>query len=203
MIAARAPYRSVHVVHVVSALNIGGLERVVYDLVRGCDPGRFACRVICLDEVGAWGDRFAELGCTVECVAGAGRGRLSGIFRLARKLSALAPDVVHTHNVKCHVRGAIAARMAGVPVVINTKHGRNHPARPLARLANRLACAASTHLVAVSEDCADIWRRVERANPAKVTVILNGVDLAGFNRKTLRIPPTMTSSIATRSGREP
>ena len=178
MSAGRAPYL---VVHVVSALNIGGLERVVYDLVRGRARDRFECRVICLDEVGVWGNRFAELDCTVECVEGAGRGWISGILRLAKRLAELAPDIVHTHNVKCHVRGALAARLAGVPVVINTKHGRNHPVRPMARLANRLACAVSTSLVAVSEDCADIWRRIEHANPAKVIVILNGVDLAAFD----------------------
>ena len=32
-------------------------------------------------------------------------------------------DVVHTHNPKPGVMGRIAARRAGVPVVVNTVHG--------------------------------------------------------------------------------
>ena len=32
------------------------------------------------------------------------------------------PDVVHTHNSGIHHYAAVAARLAGVPVVVNTRH---------------------------------------------------------------------------------
>ena len=62
------------VVHVVGSLHVGGLERVVLDLVQGVDRDRFSPRVVCLDEKGAWAERFAGLGVPVDCVAKPGDG---------------------------------------------------------------------------------------------------------------------------------
>ena len=42
----------VRVVHLVSALNVGGLEKVVFDLTRLTDRNCFAPRVLCLREPG-------------------------------------------------------------------------------------------------------------------------------------------------------
>ena len=43
--------------------------------------------------------------------------RLTGIFRRMR------PRIVHTHSSKAGILGRIAARLAGVPVIIHTIHG--------------------------------------------------------------------------------
>ena len=130
----------VTVVHVVASLDVGGLEGVVFDLVKHADRTRFAPRVVCLEDLGAWRWRFAELGIPVDCIAPQ-RGGLAGrILRLAQRLREIGADVVHTHNVKPHLHGALAAALARVPVALSTKHGRNFPTRPLARLGNRLAC---------------------------------------------------------------
>lgn len=45
---------------------------------------------------------------------------LAELVRLFRRLR---PDIVHTHNPKPGVYGRLAARLAGVPVVLNTVHG--------------------------------------------------------------------------------
>lgn len=39
------------------------------------------------------------------------------VLRLARRLRALRPDVVHTNSLKAGVYGSVAARLAGIPVV--------------------------------------------------------------------------------------
>jgi glycosyltransferase involved in cell wall biosynthesis len=171
---------SLTVVHVVASLNVGGLERVVFDLVTHADRTRFTPRVVCLEEAGVWGTRFVDLGVPVDCVAAARGGPSGRILRLAQHLRETGADIVHTHNVKAHLHGALAAGLARVPVVLSTKHGRNFPTRPLGRLANRLACHLCTNLVGVSADCAAIWHDVERAAPGKISVIPNGVDLTAF-----------------------
>jgi glycosyltransferase involved in cell wall biosynthesis len=170
----------VTVVHVVASLDVGGLERVVFDLVTHANRARFTPRVVCLEEPGTWRGRFAELGIPVDCVTRARGGTAGRILHLARHLHEIGADVVHTHNVKPHLHGALAAALVRVPVILSTKHGRNFPTRPLGRIANRLACRMCTALVGVSADCAAIWRDIERARPGKVSVITNGVDLAAF-----------------------
>ena len=49
------------VVHLVTSLAIGGLEKVVLDLVRHRTRNRFGARVICLDRSGVLQQAFAEL----------------------------------------------------------------------------------------------------------------------------------------------
>jgi glycosyltransferase involved in cell wall biosynthesis len=172
--------RPLNVVHVVASLDVGGLERVVLDVVTHADRTRVAPRVICLDRLGAWASRLSDAGIPVECVPRADGWMPGRILRLARLLRASAADVVHTHNVKSHLHGALAARLGGGAVVVSTKHGRNFPTTVIGRVANRFACRSCSDLVGVSRDCAAIWHELESADADKVSVITNGIDVSAF-----------------------
>ena len=72
-------------------------------------------------ELAAWGIRH-------EPVQHATRSNSVGddvqaLTELVRMFRRLRPDIVHTHNPKPGVYGRLAARLAGVPVVVNTVHG--------------------------------------------------------------------------------
>jgi len=138
-------------------------------------------RVVCLGDVGDWGPRFEALGVPVEPLGVLDRGRFGRVITLARRLRGLRPDVLHTHNPTPHFVGAIAARLAGVPVVIHTKHGRNYPEIRRRVLVNRLASWLSTRIIPVSRDAADVAEQVERVPPRKIEVIRNGIDLARYS----------------------
>jgi glycosyltransferase involved in cell wall biosynthesis/ribosomal protein S18 acetylase RimI-like enzyme len=97
----------------------------------------------------------------------------------------LEPDIVHTHNPKPGIYGRLAARAAGVPVVVNTVHGLY--ALPDDRLAKRalvygLERAASlcsdAELVQSAEDV-DTLLRIGVARD-KVYRLGNGIDLDRF-----------------------
>lgn len=98
----------------------------------------------------------------------------------------LRPDVVHTHTPKAGIYGRVAARLAGVPVVVNTVHGLY--AQPQDRLAKRAAVYggevfaswfSDAELVLNSEDAAVLTRVGVRRD--KITVLGSGVDLAHFD----------------------
>jgi len=53
------------------------------------------------------------------------RSFLYGIWRLKKELEKYDCDVVHTHMFWANLYGVIAARWAGVPVIVTTEHGEN------------------------------------------------------------------------------
>ena len=169
----------VRVVHLVTTLAIGGLEKVVLDLVRFGSPDRFTMRVVCLDDSGVLEDRFAMLGVEVDVIGTAGSVP-ARILRLARRLKMLKPHVLHTHNPQAHLHGALAARLARVPVVVHTKHGRHYEDHVALAWLNRLASRWTSRLVAVSDDAASVAREMEGVPAGGVRVIHNGIDTQMF-----------------------
>jgi glycosyltransferase involved in cell wall biosynthesis len=115
---------------------------------------------------------------------------LKAFAELRRVFKELRPDIVHTHNPKPGVYGRLAAKAAGVPVIVNTQHGlyATEDDRWLKRAAvyalERLAAACSAaELVQNEEDLETLARlRVPRR---KLTLLGNGVDLTRFDPDTV------------------
>ncbi len=167
----------IRVVHLVSTLQIGGLEKVVLDLARHADQERFALHVLCLDDLGELAPHFDV---PVELLGCARLSKTQAILRVQARLRQLRPDVLHTHNPRPHILGVSAARMAGVPVVVHTKHGRNDPGRWRTVALNRIASQFTDRVIAVSSDAGAVARQIERIPARKLNVIRNGIDLARF-----------------------
>jgi glycosyltransferase involved in cell wall biosynthesis len=175
--------RPIQVVHLVLTLNIGGLERVVYDLARHAARDDLATRVLCLGEIGALGTAFQSAGICVESLDVHGKGAARSVLAVARRLRELKPDVLHTHNAAAHIVGAPAAKLSGVPVVVNTRHGKHRVTGLKNRLGNRLATWLTQRMVAVSSSTAEVARAVDRIPDARLEIIRNGVDLDLFPRR--------------------
>lgn len=174
------PRGRVRVVHLVTTLNVGGLEMVVYHLVHHCDRTRFEPFILCLEGAGTLAPRFEALGVPVEIVSGSKSSKVGRLFHLTGRLTAIRPDVLHTHNPTPHYFGSAAALLARVPVLVHTKHGRNYPDVPRKVLLNRLAAFLTDRVVAVSANAAEVTLRIERVPGRQVCVIRNGIDLAGY-----------------------
>lgn len=167
------------VVHIVTTLAIGGLEKVVLDLVRFGTPGQFETRVVCLDESGVLADEFASLGVPVD-VIGTDGSVPARILRLARLLRTLRPDVLHTHNPQAQLHGSLAAALAGVRAVVHTRHGREYLERPALASLGRIAARWTSRVVAVSEDAATVAREIEGVPERKLRIVHNGIDPGHF-----------------------
>lgn len=158
-----------------------------YEVVGVSAPGPF------VEKVRARGIEHVALGnATRSMNLGADLAALGELVRLFRERR---PDIVHTHNPKTGVYGRIAARIADVPVVLNTVHGLYAtPGDPLLRraavyTAERLASTCShLELVQNPEDIDTL--RMLRVPAGKLRLLGNGVDLGRF-----RPDPTVRSEV--------
>ena len=98
----------------------------------------------------------------------------------------LKPDIVHTHNPKPGIYGRIAARLARVPVVVNTVHGLYAlPSDPLPKRAvvytlERIAAAFSDAELVQNPEDLPVLRKL-RIPDRKLHLLGNGVDLTRFD----------------------
>ncbi|MDI1477030.1 glycosyltransferase [Polyangium sp. y55x31] len=197
---AAAPRRRARVAHVVLGLRAGGLERVVLDLVQGMDRSRFDPMVIALDEPGELAPRLAPMDVPLRLLQRGQGLDPSVIGELVDLFGREGIDLVHTHNPRPHVHGALAAlaarRVTGKrPRVVHTKHGRNYPDDLGRVLANRMASALSDRIVAVSDDARRVALEIEHGSARRLVTIRNGVDTRAYKpgdaeraRRALDVP---------------
>jgi glycosyltransferase involved in cell wall biosynthesis len=100
------------VLHVISTLAEGGPEHQLRLLLRRLPHDS---EVVTLSPPGAVAATLRAAGISVHEL-GAGRGRLRRLIRRGRF------DLVHTHQHRAGVPGRLAARLAGVPLIVTTEH---------------------------------------------------------------------------------
>lgn len=170
--------RPVRVCHVSLTLKTGGLERLLADIARLHDDG---CRpeFVAMTEVGRFADVIRDAGCPVHQLKAA--GRFGQVRQLVRLFRAGRFDVVHTHNTYPHIYGSIAARLAGVPFVVNTRHGQRAGHGWKSRVQFRWASHLVDRIIAVSDDAAQLCVKADGVAGRKVVRIWNGIDSGDFS----------------------
>jgi len=112
---------------------------------------------------------------------------LVSLFRLYQVMRRERFAIVHTHNPKPGLLGQLAARMAGVPIVINTLHGfyfhdHMHPAwRRFYITMEKVAARCSD--VILSQNMEDVQTAIKQGicSPEKIKHLGNGIDLTEFD----------------------
>jgi len=163
------------VAYVIPGLHYGGMERLLHDLTKALSPRGFEVHVVVLLGFGRFADGLREV---AELHQVPPMSKLSLIYprQLTKVLRRIAPDIVHSH-AGVWFKASRAARLAGVPVVIHTEHGRHVPDWVTDRLIDNLASRSTDLVIAVSEALAEVLRRRVVHDPRRLRVITNGVDV--------------------------
>lgn len=111
---------------------------------------------------------------------------LRALLELTRMLRRRRPDLVHTHSGKAGILGRMAARRAGVPLIVHTIHGPSF-GRFQGPLANRIfraaelrAAAYTTHFVSVAHAMTRQYLQAGIGCPEQFTRIVSGFRLEPF-----------------------
>jgi len=86
------------------------------------DKSRFNIRVCCTDRIGKVGRALQQQGVSVDLCRIRARLHPFDLWKMAKWLKKNQIDIVHTHMYASNISGTLAARMAGVPVIISHVH---------------------------------------------------------------------------------
>lgn len=204
--APAAPSRP-RVLRVITRLNIGGPAQHVVLLTAALDRMGWDTTLVTgrVDpEEGDMGDLAAQVGVAPFVIGSLrnGAGLLAdasttlALYRLFRRER---PAIVHLHLLKARLLGGLAARWAGVPVVIETLHGTllagyyRPPVTGLLVRLERWLARRMDAVIAVSPAVAGELAAFGIAPADRVHVIPLGLDLERFRREGLK--PTLRRAL--------
>ena len=179
---------------IVSRMNIGGPATHVVLLNAGLNRLGYDCLLVTGSEGASEGslrDLAESSGLRLVLIPELGReiapwNDLVTLVRLYRLMRRERPHVVHTHTAKAGFVGRIAARLAGVPVVLHTFHGHVFhgyfsPAKTrLFLLMERLGARLSTRIITISPSLRDEIAEYGVTGRDRIVVIPLGFELDAF-----------------------
>ncbi len=193
--SARRSGERIRVLRVIARLNVGGPAIHVSLLNAGLDPSRFDCRLVSGSENPGEGTmiEYARARGVEPIVVPEMLGQavlaprdFVALRKLLRIVRSFRPHIVHTHTAKAGFLGRLAARLAGVPVVLHTYHGHvlygyysPLKSQALGRMEQVLGWMSDC-LVAVSDRVRDDLVRFGVARRERIRVIPLGLDLDPF-----------------------
>lgn len=192
------------VVHIITKMELGGAQQNTLFTVGHLPPAEFETHLL----AGPGGELFDD-------ATSFGRFRLvpdlirevrplrdlKAFFQIRNILEAIkagppasAPVIVHTHSSKAGILGRLAARAAGIPVIIHSIHGYGfndyQPAsvKWLYIMLERLCSRVTSFFIAVSQANIDRGLALRLFTPDRVRLIRSGIDIGQFKNPEVERP---------------
>lgn len=163
------------IMHLSSTSGPGGAEMLVSRIASGLDQARFRSHVG-LFAPGWLKDRCEKESLPTVVLPMQSQWDVAWIARCCAVVRSQRVDLIHAHEFRANVYGAIVAKLCGVPLV-GTVHGKNYyPDQVKRRMAYRWVSKTAT-MVAVSEDLRLFLQDRVGVPRDRITRIYNGVDM--------------------------
>lgn len=178
------------ILHVLNRLGAGGTEFATLRLIRGLDPSLFQQTICSIHAPAPQLERAAQT-ITLNRISGK---RATLIPKMVRAIREQRPHIVHARNWGA-IEAVIAAKIAGVPAIIYSEHGRNlETAMSIPRRQRWMRAAVfriANEVFSVSNELKHFYTAQVGSAALKVKVIENGVD-------TLRFAPSAAARASVR-----
>jgi len=169
----------INVLYLITELNIGGAEKVVAKIAAHLQKDRYNALVSCLYDPGLVADEILKSGIQVVNLGARDKWDVGAAGRLFRLLKRENIQILHSHLFHANLLGRIAGKMAGVPIIISTRHNVELGGKGR-ELLNRWTIGCSDVTIAVSEQVRDAEMRWMGLSPRRLVTIYNGIDIERF-----------------------
>jgi len=175
----------VKIVHIISGLNDGGAEAVLYRLCSGDKAAQH--HVVSLMDEGKYGSLLRIAGVRVSCLnMPQGRVTVRGLWQLWQLLHRIRPQAVQTWMYHADLVGGVIARLAGVKRVFwGIRHsalnsgGAKRSTIWVARLCAYISFWVPSTIICCAQKALEVHRDLGYV-ASKLQVIPNGYDLTRF-----------------------
>ncbi len=171
------------IIYIIDNLLIGGAQRHLVRLVNGLQSRNYSVEIISLGP----NDRelTKEIGVSITCF------RMDCVWSLRfwkdfigliRFLKKEKPFIVHTYLNTSNVFGTFAAKLASIPIIVNSRRDMGHFRSGLVGRLEQFAVCLSDKVVCVSESVRKKVVDEEKIPLDKAIVIYNGVEIDKLKR---------------------
>ena len=163
------------IAHIVDSMEVGGAETLVSQMCRlqreqGHDP-----RVYAVLTLGPLGERMQSEGFFVQ--ANVARHLSNATRNFLRIFKEWQPDVVHLHNPTPTFYAAMAARLAGVPGIVSTRHSLvARPRRLMVEVKYAIAASFCDWIVGICDATTTNLKSIHSVPARKIVRVYNGAD---------------------------
>ncbi|MCK4890824.1 MAG: glycosyltransferase, partial [Candidatus Aminicenantes bacterium] len=189
--------KKIKVIHLITKLELGGAQRNTIFTCENLDREKFEVYLMAgvggiltpdIDKMKKGGNESEEKFIFVkDLIREINPGRDLKAYRyLKSEFKRIKPDIVHTHSSKAGIIGRIAAKRAGVPVVIHSVHGFSFsPFQPflkrsIYRMIEKFVSRFTDHFIFVSEGDIVSAKKLKLMNRASFSLIRSGFDFKRF-----------------------
>jgi glycosyltransferase involved in cell wall biosynthesis len=171
-----------NVLHVISALPVGGVENQLCLVLKNYDRARVLPCVCSLSDKGEVGQEIEAAGIEVVSLNRLRHGfDWSIVKELAQIIRQRDITVVRTHQYHANLYGRLAAWLCRVPCIVPSIHNVYTRDRKIhRRVLNNLLGRVSDRVIAVSGAVKDDVIAFDGISPDKITVLYNGVEEGRF-----------------------
>jgi glycosyltransferase involved in cell wall biosynthesis len=188
ILVERVNSRPIHLTHIITGLDLGGAEMMLYKVLLQMNRDAFQAEVVSMRDMGTLGEKIAKLGVPVRTLnMRRGVPDPRALWRLVKILKRQPPDLIQTWMYHANLMGGIAAKLAGdIPIVWGIHHSNFDPRKSKRRTVWTMKAGAllSSRLPREIICCGEVPKRVhiEMGYDAKKTVVIpNGFDLTKFH----------------------
>jgi len=176
--------KRIKVIHLITGLNTGGAEMMLYKTVSKVDKNRYSQIVISMIKPGHIGELIKKENIPVISLNfSKGISIISGFLKLVKILLKEKPEIIHSYMFHADILGRVAGKLCGIKIIISSLRNENIGGRKreiLLKYTNKIADIVTAVCYAAAE------KQIERGSITrdKLKVIYNGVDLELFQKSS-------------------
>lgn len=179
--------KKIKIIYVTAALEVGGAEMFLLDLVKHLDKDKFAPAVATVVGGGKLESLFRATGVPLYIYGSKPRCCYVGGFLTFFQLWALfrreRPQIVHTQLFGPDFWGRLAAWLAGVPIILTTEQNINVDQSKLREWLKKLTYKLADGVAAISTAVKNYTIKEYNVLESKIVIIPNDVDVAEMEKR--------------------